>query len=688
MAFNPYGQDTGVEDFSAGASTEEERKKRLARMAGLITGQTGVSDLASQAVNERVGQATDKLNQVGAMIQNPEEEMRKRTGLQPVQQQGPVMPPEVAQQRQEMPVQQPQPVQQVQAPVAPEVVQPPVQAQQPQAQETVQPVTPEQVQLPQPGPSVQVAGPTVLPPQQATTAQPTVQQGPSQEELHQQQVIAARNETDPQKRRQAYAALLSNEGVSEGNKALANRFIAEDYLQGKKMADAEQKIAQATPNDLARYMQAKGEDGSYLKAILFQRLGLTELAKQEQEKISPNLKMESATDAEGNKYTVERNAQGQITRAFNSAGKTASQEEVAKLSAAALPTKAHLLPSVHGSPVVNDKGEVGTLMMDPQTQSTYVLVGNQKRSTAGWTTMAQNVSNVYNQAQAGALGKGAGEGFAPTAMKPLPGAQQQVQPGMAQPQAQQPVAQPQVQTAPAAGGATPQQRIEGDIAGLQREIASTPNIAANQGRLQILRQELDKARQQAGATSQQAGVPGAGVAQQKANLEIETARVKEEQKPAAEAKGKETAASIKKQAFADNAYPIVKELGNIIKESTGSGIGASVDTLASQIGASPKGAQAIAKLETFASPLVSMVPRFEGSQSDRDVQMYQKQAGDFANPKLPIATRLAALQGMVKLLQIYDKEGANDWGALQGHQEKTIGGVTYVYDGKGWKPKK
>jgi hypothetical protein len=43
------------------------------------------------------------------------------------------------------------------------------------------------------------------------------------------------------------------------------------------------------------------------------------------------------------------------------------------------------------------------------------------------------------------------------------------------------------------------------------------------------------------------------------------------------------------------------------------------------------------------------------------VQVYKQAAGDFANDKLPVETRLAALQGLITLLKKYDKEGKNDW---------------------------
>jgi hypothetical protein len=134
-----------------------------------------------------------------------------------------------------------------------------------------------------------------------------------------------------------------------------------------------------------------------------------------------------------------------------------------------------------------------------------------------------------------------------------------------------------------------------------------------------------------------------------------------EKKPVAEAKGKQKAQDINNQAFSDKTYEFIQPISELIKKSTGSGIGASVDVLASQIGKGTDGAAAIAQLEVLSYPILANVPRFEGPQSDYDVKIYQRAAGDFANPEKPVKTRLAALQGMITLLKKYDKEGKNDW---------------------------
>jgi hypothetical protein len=51
----------------------------------------------------------------------------------------------------------------------------------------------------------------------------------------------------------------------------------------------------------------------------------------------------------------------------------------------------------------------------------------------------------------------------------------------------------------------------------------------------------------------------------------------------------------------------------------------------------------------LAARILQTVPRFEGPQSDRDVQSYKDAAGDLANPDLPRETRLAALAELERL---------------------------------------
>ena len=252
----------------------------------------------------------------------------------------------------------------------------------------------------------------------------------SAQNLETQSVIDARNIEDAEKRRQAYAKLMANPDVSAGSKALANRFIAEDYIKQEKIADANRKIQEATPNDISRYMKEQSKEGSYVKAILLQRLGLQTLAEKEMERIDPTITMGTAVDAQGNKYAVGRDKYGNIRQAFDSAGKQVGQETVAKLSAAALPQHAWQMAGVHGGlmqktvmgPDNKPMTVTGVVKSDPLTNETYFEAGNKRYDTSGLTTPAQNVEQRFLGAQAEKSGAAAGEGFTPQAQKAFPGA--------------------------------------------------------------------------------------------------------------------------------------------------------------------------------------------------------------------------------------------------------------------------
>jgi hypothetical protein len=146
-----------------------------------------------------------------------------------------------------------------------------------------------------------------------------------------------------------------------------------------------------------------------------------------------------------------------------------------------------------------------------------------------------------------------------------------------------------------------------------------------------------------------------------ADLEAEQAGKVKKTETVSKAEGEQVVSDMKNQRFADSTYGLLKPIDQEIRKSTGSGIGTGVDTLASAFGKSTQGAQAIAKLEVYSYQLLSNVPRFEGPQSNLDVEIYKQAAGDLGNSSKPIATRLAALQAIVTILKKYDKEGKNDW---------------------------
>lgn len=456
---------------------------------------------------------------------------------------GPSIPEQVQQPMVQQPqVQQPQVQQPTMAPAAPVVPeQAPVQqapVQQAPAQQAVQPVSPVQAQqpeLPQPGPSVQVAGPMTTPPQPYTGQGVQMNQPVTQQAMANVTPSLSQISQDPMK----LASYYGNENNPEPDRKIAGELYASHLQRNMQQQDANQLIQRAVAGDpkavseMTRDLMKNRSEGSYVKAILFQRLGLTDLAKEEQQKLGSGSTITQTIDKDGKLYTVEVGGQGDIVRGWNDQGNRIDDKTLVSLRQPA--TKAYQMASAHGTPVINAKGEMGQMMYDPVLRKTYVQVGNEQLPTTGWTTMAQNVQNVYGAAGAQAQGKAAGEGFTPQVLPSYPGGPT---PAGTTPTN---VSLPGVNAQPGTPEFEKQrqlaiQRSEGDIAGLHREISSIPNTPQNQGRIATLNTELTRAqtqRQQLGGAIQGlpgtagAGVPGASVAQQKANLAVEEARQKE-----------------------------------------------------------------------------------------------------------------------------------------------------------------
>ena len=122
---------------------------------------------------------------------------------------------------------------------------------------------------------------------------------------------------------------------------------------------------------------------------------------------------------------------------------------------------------------------------------------------------------------------------------------------------------------------------------------------------------------------------------------------------------------------AQNVLSLTQQAEQILSngKATGSGIGSLLDTGASWFGVSTEGAQGTAQLSTIAGQLVSNMPRMEGPQSDKDVQMYKQMAGDLSNASLPVATRMAALRQMQALNEKYLNNGVGGYPAASAPPE-------------------
>ena len=555
----------------------------------------GLADIASAYMNKRMDQAGQRVADVGEMFEDPQAALEKRLGMASEDAANTVVKSQQVKtygdgsQEQIVKTETPPPAPQQAVPAVPvaptQMAAAPQAASQqaaPQAQPMTMPTTvPAQLPAagpidpnaqrqdygrpPTPGEGVQVAGAPGAPMPVTNVAPTTMAAAPAggqtpaavaaapgasvaqiaqaqaettPEQRQQQSVIDAKNEKDPARRRQMFAQLIADQSVSEGTKTLANRFMAEEYMKQQDVAQANRKIEEATPTDLARYMKEQKKEGSYVKAILLSRLGLNRLADQEMELLSPTLSMTNMVDDKGNRYSVEMDKNGKIRRAFDTNGKSAGQEEVAKLQAAGGTLKGVEVEAgifkdptggVSGSFVLERRPggsqyrEVGTNRIATSEESAKLIKTGVQGTLANQRDRALQELNIKLQ--------GKTEEEKMVILRPYN--QQLVAAGFAAIDPREvSISAPQVGGAPAAApsGAAPApapapapagdpvaaQRAQADVDGLQREITRAQrgtgvNETAKASQLQVLNAELKNAQQRLAAAGGTGAVTAAPV---------------------------------------------------------------------------------------------------------------------------------------------------------------------------------
>jgi hypothetical protein len=165
-------------------------------------------------------------------------------------------------------------------------------------------------------------------------------------------------------------------------------------------------------------------------------------------------------------------------------------------------------------------------------------------------------------------------------------------------------------------------------------------------------------------------------------IDARNTALKAQAEAAAKAQAERDSIVATKQVDANKTLTLLDEAEKLIPGSTGSGAGNIIDAIAGAGGYSTEGAKNIAALQTIAGQLTSSMPRMQGPQSDKDVQLYRQMAGDLANPTLPRDTRMAALKTIRRLNQKYaggngDKAPSNSIGGTGG------GGTVWTRDANG-----
>lgn len=115
-------------------------------------------------------------------------------------------------------------------------------------------------------------------------------------------------------------------------------------------------------------------------------------------------------------------------------------------------------------------------------------------------------------------------------------------------------------------------------------------------------------------------------------------------------------ASAKREFNMAGAPDIVNQARSILTgkvKPTGSGLGTIVDTAGAAVGLAPSGAAQADQLRAIGGQLVAKMPRMEGPQSDRDVQLYTQMAGQIGDSTIPVSRRLEALKTVEGIVNKY-----------------------------------
>lgn len=171
----------------------------------------------------------------------------------------------------------------------------------------------------------------------------------------------------------------------------------------------------------------------------------------------------------------------------------------------------------------------------------------------------------------------------------------------------------------------------------------------------VQRGQLDVSRQRLAMDAAAANQPEAMTPYQEAQIALEREKLAQPAKPSAE-EIKKQLADEKRAKDLDLAIAEVETVmqpGGLIDQSTGSYIGNLFDTAVNLFPIATPGAVANARLKPIADLVLKMVPRFEGPQSNLDVQAYKDAAGDLANPNLAPSLKKGAADTIARLFRKY-----------------------------------
>jgi hypothetical protein len=485
----------------------------------------------------------------------------------------------------------------------------------------------------------------------------------------------------------------TDENVPEQLRDRARNRAADIITQQREQAKAETELGTKSPSDLARMMTDRKKDGNWGKYVLFGLLGMHTLRDEEAGKLGIGTDR-LVTGADGKGYLIKTGPDGRPIEGFDATtGKALTSEELIRAAAGAgqgkTSTSAELLQDKAGNLYRTQSDEKGRLVTR-NAVTNEIYKGDEKltraRDVAGTAAAEQKQGfrrenataqfaltirtldygskiKAVEEAQKAAVNRGEPT-FTDAELSELG------------------VNPPDLGRARARTTAAPAARV------------STPVPVVPQGpaaRAQPIAPVVPGAAAAARPVTAAPVAPGKRMTvdemkQLEKEAEIDRAGRKEAAVTAARVEGGIAGKELTNIAHAKEVYDLIMPIQTALKDATGSGLGTKVDAISSFFGGSTKGAEASAQLKVLGSKILMNVPRFEGPQSDKDTAAYKEAAGSLADSTVPIKQRSAALKTIIDLNKKYAPE--LDWSFTKPQtREQVIGGITYIYDGKGWRAK-
>ena len=251
------------------------------------------------------------------------------------------------------------------------------------------PISPDQIgqlpelpQLPQAGEATQVAGPTQLPPQVQQTPALTPQ---AQQQIQQNTVPFQQALTESQGDQKKMWEIYNSSQYTPEQRQIAGAQLSDIMRQEYEKNKATQYIKSATPEDLTKMLNARSQEGSWGKAIMYGLLGMENSARDEAAKLGVGAKWQTQQvydDKTGTTSNVlyKVRADGLPMEGYNAdTGEQLSSKQLAGLAGGG-----QKLDMVGGT-YVNDKtGEVGRVVSDKTTGQSWIQTSKGRQPMTGW----------------------------------------------------------------------------------------------------------------------------------------------------------------------------------------------------------------------------------------------------------------------------------------------------------------